>query len=120
MKRIVLDTNFLVSCINAKIDFFLELTRICDFTFQIYVLDKTLDELEKIAESNSKDGLAAKTSLALLKDRAEIIKSEDNVDDSLISMADENTIIATLDKELQKRISYQKIIIKQRKFLAFK
>ena len=45
MKKIILDTDFLLHNLNKGINFLVEIDRICDFKYEICVLDKTLDEI---------------------------------------------------------------------------
>jgi len=120
-KRIILDTNFLLAIGQFNVDIFSELERICDFPYTVNVLDKTIDELNKIIKTPGKKNKAeAKLALAIIKDRVKVLKSEGSfVDDILVSLADKNTIIATQDKELKKRIKTRIITMKQKKYLAF-
>ena len=121
MRRIILDTNFLLAVSQFKVDIFSEIERICDFPYTLYMLDKSIDELNKIIRTpKKKDKAAAKLALALIKGRIKILKSKGSfVDDILASIADDNTIIATQDKELKKRIKTRIITVKQKKYLAF-
>jgi len=117
MKTILFDTNFLVEIIKFKINLFSELERVCDFNFEVKVLDKTITELEKI---NSKE---SKISLNLIKKKIKIIKTESDkiVDDILLEIAGENTIVATQDKLLKKKLKQKNIktlIIRQKKYLV--
>jgi len=120
-KRIILDTNFLLAISQFNIDIFSELERICDFPYTVNVLDKTIDELNNIIKTpGAKDKAAAKLALAIIEGRIMVIESEGSyVDDILVSLADKDTIIATQDKELKRRIKYPIITIKQKKYLAF-
>ena len=36
MKKIILDTNFLITAIKFKVDIFTEINRICDFNYKIF------------------------------------------------------------------------------------
>ena len=121
MQKILLDTNFLLIPYQFKVDIFSEIERICDFPYNLYMLDKSIDELNKIIRTpKKKDKAAAKLALALIKGRIKILKSQGSfVDDILASIADDNTIIATQDKELKKRIKKRIITVKQKKYLAF-
>ena len=68
MKKILLDTNFLLIPSQFKVDIFSELERICIFNYKLYVLDKTVDELKYIIEKQKgKHKEAAKIGLQLLK-----------------------------------------------------
>ena len=113
MRKIVLDTNFLIYCAKFKIDFFSELERICNFPYKIAVLDKTLEELEKVKPKE----------LKLIKkylEKINIIKSKENyVDKELINLKDD-CIIATQDLKLKKQLKGPVIIIRQRKYLELK
>lgn len=109
--KIILDTNIILYALRFKIDIFSELERICDFPYKICILDKTLEELRD------------KTALELLKQKnVNIIKtsSSENVDDLIVKLADEDTIVVTQDKELKKRLKQKKIrvlIIRKKKYL---
>ena len=48
MKKIILDTNFIVTALKFKIDLFSELRKALDFQYEIFILDKTIDELKKL------------------------------------------------------------------------
>ncbi|MBS3149956.1 hypothetical protein J4455_04685 [Candidatus Woesearchaeota archaeon] len=114
MIRVLIDTNFIVTCLKFKIDLFSEINRICDFNYELYTIDKTLDELKK---------LKSKLSLQLIeKFNIKIIKTNENLDvDSLIlKIADENTIVATQDKELKKKLRIKGIkvlVIRKKQYL---
>jgi rRNA-processing protein FCF1 len=125
MKKIILDTNFLMIPAAMKVDIFSEIERIMDEPYEIYVLDKTMDELNKIIkEQPGKHKAAAKLALDLAKHkklkilRAKSLNMAENskniiVDDSLVSISDKDTIIATQDGELKKNLHQKgaKIII---------
>lgn len=121
MKRIILDTNFLLAIGQFHIDIFSELSRICVFPYETYILFQTVEELENIIKTPGKRGkFEAKLALSLIKGRVKMLKAEgDFVDDILVNLADEDTIIATQDKELKKRIKTRIITIKQKKYLSF-
>ena len=44
--KIILDTNFLMIPSMFKVDIFSEIERICDFKYELCIVDKTLDEKE--------------------------------------------------------------------------
>ena len=114
--KIVLDTNFMVSCLKFKIDFFDELQG-----EDIYIVDKTKQELEKLIKGKKAiDKQRAKIILALLKKNKikEITSKEPTVDDTLAKL--KGYIIATQDKELKKRIKGKKLIIRAKKKLEIR
>src|SRR3989344_4388383 len=86
-KRILIDTNALMSMAEYKIDVFQELERICYFTYEVCVLEGTIHELQRIMkEQRLRFKLMAKLALALLKaKKVKIIPSEGFVDDLLVA-----------------------------------
>ncbi|MBI2004290.1 hypothetical protein HYS72_02385 [Candidatus Pacearchaeota archaeon] len=96
MKSALLDTNFILTCIKQKIDFFEEL----EFMgFEILIPDKVIDELKKLKQTSA---------LKLLEKSnfKKISLTGKNTDNSIINYAKENPeiFVATLDKELQKKL----------------
>ena len=66
--KIILDTNFLLIPGTLKVDIFEEIKRICDFKYTLHIIDKTVDELKKITETQrGKYKTAAKLALMLIK-----------------------------------------------------
>ncbi len=128
MKKIILDTNFLVSAARFKVDIFLELQRICDFKYATYIVDSTIDELEKLAETGKpKDRAAAKISLDLVKrKKIKIIKTPiknkrvKNVDFLILNLIKKGKfIVATQDKALKRDIRKKGvpiIVLRQKKY----
>ena len=109
MKKIILDTDFILHCVRAKIDIKEELNRILYFPFEICILDKTLDELK-----GKKDEKLARETIKNFK----ILKTEKGkVDDLLLK---QEGIIATTDKALKEKLKKSKkgiIVLRQKKFL---
>ena len=88
-----------------------ELTRICDFNFEIFILDKMFEELK-----GKKD---EKLTREIAKNFKIIKTNEGRVDDLLFEMKD--SIIATQDRELKKRLKQNDIgiiTIRQKKYLV--
>ena len=107
MKKIILDTDFLLHNLNKGINFLVEIDRICDFKYELCVLDKTLDEIK------GKKG--AKLALEFINKKFKIIKTLRNksVDELLLDM--DGIIVATHDRELKERLKNRKIpVIQQR------
>lgn len=116
MKKVILDTDFLIDCINFKVNFFEEIERILDANYSICVLDKTLDEIKNKAK------LKLITEL-LRANNAEIIKTEGNekVDDLIIKLVDKDYIVATQDQGLKRRLKNKGVLvitIRQRRYLV--
>ncbi|MBI2667687.1 hypothetical protein HYX17_02855 [Candidatus Woesearchaeota archaeon] len=113
MRKIILDTDFLLTSLKFKVDVISEIDRICDFKYNIFIIDKTLDEL--------KDKKLGKLALEIIK-RFETIKTKkDKIADELIlELNDKNIIVATQDKEFKKKLKREKIpiiTIRQKKYL---
>ena len=117
MKFIVLDTNFILSCIRKKIDFFHEIKFL---GMKIIIPIQVIEELENLTEKGKiKFRDEAKIALTLLNknsfDKTDLkIK---NVDNGIVKFAKEHEdyIIATLDKEIQSKIKNNKLIIRGEK-----
>lgn len=121
MKSIIIDTNFLMIPSVFGVDIFSEIERICDFPYQIIVLKGTIDELNNILKNEKgKDKEAARLALQLINKKnlyTPANSTEDRVDDIIFDMADSDTIVATQDSELKKRLKAKniKLIILRKK-----
>lgn len=114
MHTIVLDTNIILDSLKFKIDLFEEIRRICDFNYEVKILDKTLKELE-----NKPNG---KLALAFIKQKKiKLINSKNAgyVDELLLELP-QDYIIATNDKDLKRELlkrNHPIITLKQKKYL---
>lgn len=120
MKKIILDTNFLMIPANHRVDIFKEIDRIIDEKYELFIVDKTKDELEKLIKGGKeKEIKAARLALQLIKKfNIKIINTQgDNVDDIIVKLKDKDTIVATMDKELRKRLKGDVIVLRQKKYL---
>ncbi len=117
MKRIILDTNALMAVGEFKIDVFSEIEKIYSFPYKFYVLQGTLNELEKIQkEQRGKFVRAAKLALALLKaKKVEIIAEEGYVDELLVKHSKEGNLILTQDVALKKKLQKPYFTIRQKR-----
>ena len=123
MVRIILDTNFLLIPSQFKVDIFSEIQRVMEEKYKLYVLDKTVDELNKIIKSpkeKQRNKLAASIALQLIKVKGvTIIKTKaGNVDDLLVEKIKKEDIVATQDKELKRRLPCRILYLRQKKILA--
>jgi rRNA-processing protein FCF1 len=102
MKTIIPDTNTWMAIGQFKVDIFSEVERICDFKYEIVVLDRIIEELEKIKKGKENSKLA----LAIIRQKGiKVIKTEGgHVDDILVKLAEKGMIVITQDKELKERI----------------
>lgn len=106
--KALLDTNFLLIPAQFKVDIYSELAN-----NQLFILDKTIDELKKIQKQQSlKHKKAAKLTLDLIKaKKVKIIKTKKGkVDDLIVEIAKKNKYaVATQDKALKQRLKRQNI-----------
>ncbi len=120
MKQAILDTNFILTCIKQKIDFFekLKLEGI-----QIIIPKQVIKEIKGIINSKKKLHFRedAKLALKFLEKNPfkEIDLNEKCVDKGLIQFAKKNkkVIIATLDREIKRKIKTPKLVIRGKKKL---
>ena len=124
MKKVIIDTNFLMVPYKFKVDIFSEFERICDFNYKLYIFEQSINELKVIMEKQSgKNKKAAQFALKLIKlKNIKIIKSGENkeVDSLILQSVNKNTIIATQDKKLKKELLKKGsavIILRQKKYL---
>ena len=121
MKKIILDTNFLLIPANFRVDIFSEIEKLADFHYGLFILDKTIEELKKIiVEQGGKHKFAAKLALELIKaKKINIINTGEGTVDNLL-LEQKDAIIATSDKELIKKLKTKHIKIirlRQKKYL---
>ncbi len=120
MKEVLLDTNFLMACVKQKIDFFEEIKFM---GYKTLIPENVIRELKKIINSKQKlhNRELAELSLKLIsKNSYKKIKfKKRNVDNAIAELAnsEKNIIVATLDKDLKRKIQKNKMIIRDRKKL---
>ena len=121
MKHIILDTNFILIPAQFRVDIFEEIKRICDFKYELSILDKTKDELKKIMETQrGKHKRAASLGIQLLKSKKVktlITKTDKYVDDLLVEYSKKDYIVATQDLGLKRRLKRNYITLKKKQFL---
>lgn len=126
--KVILDTNFLLIPAQFNVDIFSEIARIMDEPYQLCIMEKSFEELNKIITlSNSKDSRSAKLGLMLAKSliKQKSLKtltsfSNEYVDDLIVSKANKKVYVATQDKELKQRVKEKGahiITLKQKKYL---
>ncbi len=126
-KKVIIDTNFLLIPGQFRVDIFTEIGRIMQEQYVLYIIDKSLKELNNIViTGKQKDRFAAKLALALAIQKnlktLHSFGSKKSVDDIIVSKADKDTIVATQDKALRERLKEKgaKIIgLRQQKYLEF-
>ena len=109
MKKVILDTSFILTCMRQKIDFF---EKISYDGMQVIIPSQTLKELK---------GLGADTALKIIsQNEFETINAPGkDADTAILKIAkeDPSVIIATLDQGLQKKIKNPRMIIRGKKKL---
>ena len=137
--KVLLDTNFIMIPAKFKVDIYSELNRIILEPFELYVLDKSLIELDNIIKlQKGKEREAARLAKAILKAKIKLGKAKlisasevaekpkalkttsmDYVDRIILGLR--GFIVATNDKELRlklKKEGVRTILLRQRKYLV--
>lgn len=123
MKRIIIDTNFLLIPLQLKVDIFSEFNRICRFNYKLYIFEQSINELKNIIKKQSgKDKKAAQFALKLIKlKNINVIESKpQDVDSLILNSLAEDDVIATQDLQLKKELlkkGASVIILRQKKYL---
>jgi len=123
MKTVLVDTNFLVECAKNKVDIHTELTRILDTTFEVAILDRTMDELDELIAKGKKTGQAARLAKTILMTKRVVVLPTEggHTDTLLLKRTDKDTIVATMDRALKQKLKKKKqdvIIIRGKKKLV--
>ena len=123
MRRILLDTNFLMIPWQFRVDIFSEIERICNFNYKLYVFEESISELRNIISASSgKDKKAAQFALKIIKlKNINLIKSDKKeVDTLILENSDKYEIAATQDMALKRELTKKKIpliILRKKKYL---
>ena len=113
MRRVILDTNFLMIPGALGVDIFTELERVAP-EYDLYVIDKTLDELKKLGEKMALE-MVEQFNIKLIN-----TSKEDLVDDLIVEHATKDDLVATQDKELKDRLREKGIdlvVLRKKKYL---
>jgi len=120
MKQAILDTNFILTCIKQKIDFFRDIP---NMGVQILIPKQVIEEIKRVSNSTKKLKFRDDAKLAqviLEKNKFTQINIRGKyVDKGLINYAKDHPrlIVATLDKEIKSKIVNSKLIIRGKKKL---
>jgi rRNA-processing protein FCF1 len=104
MKKIILDTNFLIDLgrFGIGID---EIDRIMTENYEMQIVSSSVFELKKIASTAAEESKFAKYALMIMDLRKiEILETNESADAAILSFADKDTIVATNDIELRKKL----------------
>jgi len=120
MKQAILDTNFILTCIKQKIDFFRDIP---NMGVQILIPKQVIEEVKRVSNSTKKlkfrdDAKLAQVLLEKNKFTQIDIRGK-YVDKGLINYAKDHPrlIVATLDKEIKSKTVNSKLIIRGKKKL---
>ena len=119
MKYAVLDTNFILSCVRKKIDFFVDIPQI---GMKIIIPLQVMDEIRKFSRQ-ARGTLKEEAKLALMILENQKFKRVDlynrNVDNGIIKLANDNPnyIVATLDRAIKVKTKNQNLVIRGEKEL---
>ena len=126
MKKIILDTNFLLIPGEFRVDIFEEIKRIMPEKYNVYIIDKTEDELLNLIKTKRKIKIktAAKIGLQLIK-RYNIKKIKTTAPyhvDRLIleQVKKEKYVVATQDANLKRKLKakkIQRIVLRKKQYL---
>lgn len=127
--KILLDTNFILTCVKQKIDFENFLNEKMDEKIEFLVPQQVLNELGNLkdrAGMKTIDKKAAELSFEYLRkmqNKPKIIQLKDNfqnVDIAIVNyLLGKNIILATLDKDLKQRVDNKILTIRGKKNLGF-
>jgi len=123
--KILLDTNFAITCAKNKIDFPSLANEIINEKIEWIVPQDVLNELGNIKDrkgTKEKDKAAAKLSFLILADLAPKIINlpgkNPNVDIKIVNyIIDKDIILATMDKNLKSRVNNKILTVRGKKSL---
>lgn len=124
--KVILDTNFILTCVKQKIDLFSQLEDLLPGA-EILIPQGAIEELVKLVQSRdltAREREAASLALQILdKENITYLEFiERNVDDAIIAYArgDRGLVIATLDRGIVKRLpKHNFLTIRGRKRVDF-
>jgi rRNA-processing protein FCF1 len=107
MKRVVVDTNFMLIPFYFNVDVFDQIFSLLDEPFKIVIGTNVLAELEKLKKGKGKAASGAAIALAFIekyKKFVEVVEGRGPVDNWIIRYAKENNgIVCTNDARLRER-----------------
>lgn len=123
--KILLDTNFVLTCVKQKIDFNSVANELFNEPIEWIVPQEVLNELKNLGDKKKikiKDKNAVKISLEILRlIKPTIIKlggNNPNIDIKIVDyISGKQIILATLDKVLKKRLTNKILTIRNKKSL---
>jgi len=116
MIQIILDTNFLLIPAQFSVDIFSEIDRIMEQKYELCVLDKSLEELDRVAKNaeSGRDKRAAMLGIAFVAaKKIRLVKAgEKYVDEAILELAERGKhMVATQDMELKRKLKEKGISV---------
>lgn len=107
MVQIILDTNFLMIPAQFSIDIFSEIDRLVNEKYELCIMDKSIEELDRTAKNaeKGKDKQAAMLGIAFVaaKKIKHLNSGDKYVDEAILELAERGKhIVATQDMELKR------------------
>ena len=120
--KILLDTNFIITCVKQKIDFHSIANDIINEKIEWIIPQDVINELGNIKDKKGIkiiDKNAAKLSFEIIQNlKPEIINlpgKNPNVDIKIVNyVIDKNIVLATLDKDLKSRVNNKILTIRSK------
>lgn len=116
--EILLDTNFILSCINQKIDFISYANMLIQEKIEFLLPEEILEEIQILSKRKGeriKDKQSARIALELVKlsNFKKINLNNQNVDDGIVNYLknNKNIVLASLDKVLRSRVRNKTLTI---------
>ncbi len=120
MAKIVLDTNFILTCVGNKLDFFEELLM---KGHAVLIPKEVVEEIKRLRDSSKAMKFREQADFALklleVNDYEEISAPGRYVDVGLKKYLDEHpkVILGTMDKDLKKSVKNRKMVVRNKKKL---
>ena len=118
--EVLLDTNFIISCLLKKIDFVDEFVKLGLVPVLPREVLEELKDLKKDSKMSRKEREAIEIAFQIFEQRKlkKIKIGGSNVDDGLIKKGREGIYIATLDNEIKRKVPNKIVILSARKTLG--
>ncbi len=111
MRKVLLDTNFLLIPYMFKINIFREIEYLVDDAVEYVVLSGVKEELLKLARNKGKEGRASKFALQVLEaEKVRVVAYQGAVDKGIVEVAKrEGAVVCTNDKKLRFKLKKEGI-----------
>jgi hypothetical protein len=118
--KVLVDTNFAIDLFRLKLlKEFYEL-EVEIGKFEVITLDQILNELKRISRSKRREAKFAKIAASWLLEQKIVTSKLRGVDRAILAIVNKNTIVATNDKKLRKKLKakgIRTIYIRGKKYL---